>query len=307
MLSRVLCSLLMVASLAAAAAAGPCEPQVNLAGDGATVAAIAALLGARGVIVAAPSVARAPGCAPVEVVVEPEQQQVRVVIDRGPAPPIVRSVDRASAATVIESFARTDLTEPLLAPAPPGLRSAPVAVAVAVAPLAMVVAPRASRGIELVAAGEAWYAPDRSSWLGLTLGACVRLGPVCAAARVRAGSVADVPASWGTVERRSTELLLGIDVPLALHGLTLVPGFAGGVGQVHTRVDGVHMARETGGLRADVHAALVVPLHGHLALDLSVAADLSQVTRLESNTDMALPAEPRGMIRAGLGLRYGGL
>src|SRR6185295_10792158 len=103
--------------------------------------------------------------------------------------------------------------------------------------------------------------------------------------------VAAGPGPWdGELERAGTELLLGIDVPLALGRMTLSPGFAAGLGSIHTRAEGTrHMGSETGGPRADVHATLSIPLGRRLALDLFAAADLTQETHVEQASTMALP------------------
>ncbi len=106
------------------------------------------------------------------------------------------------------------------------------------------------------------------------------------------------------MERRTTELLLGLDIPFALGRTTLSPGFAAGMGNTWTRSDDGTTAGETGGLRADVHATLTVPLTNRWSLDLSLALDLTQETRIESDTMTSIPDEPLALLRFGVGMRW---
>ena len=89
--------------------------------------------------------------------------------------------------------------------------------------------------------------------------------------------------------------------------MTLSPGFAAGLGKMHTRGLTREMRTETGGVRADLHATLSIPLWARFALDVVTAADLTQETRVEWGPTMTpLPDEPRALFRFGVGLRYGG-
>jgi len=226
----------------------------------------------------------------------------------------VRVVEAPStAATVIESWVRTDVEAPLLAVRP--LAADEPAASAATSPAASVdtavVARRPPpRGVQLFAAGETSFASDRSSWVGVGVGACVMIGPVCAAARLRFSTLAWGAEEWhGEAGRSATELLVGGDIPLRVGGFTISPGFAAGIGMTHTRLerDGMVARAETGGLRADVHASLSLPLRRRLAFEVSVAGDLTQSTHVESSSSIQLPEEPRTQIRVGVGLRYGGL
>jgi hypothetical protein len=218
---------------------------------------------------------------------------------------------------VIESFVRADVGAPLLArrAAPGSLLEAPSA-----RPLfedrAPAPAPErhaTTRGMQLFAAVETSLGSDRTSWMGMQIGTCISLGPICAAARLREARVVAGDGIWagGTIERESVELLVGIDIPFALGDKTLSPGFAAGLGAIRTEMAGAMAGddRDDGsaGLRADVHVTLTVPLGRRLALDLSMAADMSQATRVQWSSDMQMPAEPLVLLRFGAGLRYGGM
>jgi len=286
------------------ARAEPCPPAVALTGDDALVAAVGALLGARGIT------HETPRCPAVRATVERRGLWVVVGIDGPAGVPIERSVrEAATAATVIESWTRNDVAAPLLATrAVPALDD--------VAEHAVVVAsPPAARGIQLLAAEETSVASDGTVWQGLQLEACIMLGPICAAARLHGGKVISQPASWDGFGRNGAELYAGIDVPIALGRTRLTPGFAAGYGTMFTRhkSDGERMGIEISGPRAEVHVAFSIPLSAHLALDLVTTGALTQATAMETHgTDapdptVVFPDEPRALVRFAVGVRYGAL
>lgn len=302
--------LLGIVAWSATAAADPCPTGVELSGDPVAVGAVGELLAARGVALAATP------CGVVRARISSRGEGLAIAVEQVDGTHVDRSAGEAhTAATVIESFLRSDVQDPLLAaraaPSEPSPRRADVVAPPTATPIL-----RAARGVHLLSALETSYASDRTSWVGLHLGACVALGPVCAAARLRASGVVDGPGVWkgnvqGSIERRSIDLLVGIDIPFAVRGWTLSPGFAAGIGQLHTRGATREVREDTGRACADVHVALSIPLVKRLALDVFAAADLMQATRLEEDSTMTsgieLPDEPRFLVRAGLGLRYGGL
>ncbi|MDB4955513.1 MAG: hypothetical protein JWO36_3082 [Myxococcales bacterium] len=215
--------------------------------------------------------------------------------------------DPASAATLIESWARNDIAEPLLqARVVPAAHEELVQVREVIVPVSV---PAEPRGVSLFAVAESSFANDRTRWLGAQVGACVMVGPICAAARVRFARVADAPMSWQGSERSSTDLLVGGDLSVHLGRLTVTPGFAGGIGHMHTRVEtgGNHRGSETGGLRAEVHTSMAYPLGHRLAFEVSATLDVTQATNFETTTTIPLPDEPQLLVRIGAGLRYGGL
>jgi hypothetical protein len=273
------------------------EPCAQLSGDPKLVNVISEVLAARGV-----------ACSAVHATVERRSETIVVATDAADGAVTERVVrDPATAATVIESWTRGDVAEPLLAIRlpPRQIEDEPTRVREVIT-----IARPETRGIQLFGGAETSVANDRTEWLGAQIGACVMVGPVCAAARLRFAAVAHGPGVWhGTLERRGTELLVGGDVPIHFGRATFSPGFAGGIGQLHTHVDSetFHMGSETGGLRADVHAALSYPLGQNLSFDLSLAVDFTQATHVEVRSQMPLPEEPLFLIRLGAGLRYGRL
>ena len=314
-------SFAIAAAAAAAAAAGlggraeACPPIVELEGDEHLVREIDDLLRARGIEDDAAS------CPGLRARLDRRGDAIAVEVIGPGGARIVRVVGELStAATVIESFARADVGAPLLV-----RREAPVAAPVVVprgarrfadgpdgAP-AISQRHATTRGVQLFASIETSIGSDRTNWMGLQLGTCISLGPICAAARLREAKVVAGDGVWktGELEREATELLVGIDIPLALGRMTLSPGFAAGLGVIRTETAaGAMQEREpegSAGLRADVHATLTVPLGRRLAIDLSVAADMTQATRVRWTSDMAMPDEPLVLFRFGAGLRYGGM
>lgn len=220
----------------------------------------------------------------------------------------------ATAATVIESWARTDLAAPLLETrAVPALDAAPAGIA---APAPAVPAVPAAQGIQLSLSEETSLASDHTVWQGMQLGACVLLGPVCAAARVHGGKVIAKPDGWDRFVRKGAEAYLGIDVPIAAGRLRLTPGFAAGYGTMltHHIGDSEKTGIEISGPRAEAHVALAIPLTAHIAIDVATTAELTQATGMEthgsaptSDATILYPDEPRALFRFAIGVRYGAL
>ena len=170
----------------------------------------------------------------------------------------------------------------------------------------------ATRGVHVFALVEGSRGTDRTSWFGGQLGACINLGPVCAAARLRRAEVVTEVGEWRELSRARSTLFLGGDIPIAIGSVTLSPGFAMGIGSTRTKERmrpevGRRPRQESGGFQADVHATLSIPLYGRFALDVALAGDLTGETHIESTREMPFPDEPRALLRFGVGLRYGGL
>lgn len=287
-----------------------CPPAVALTGDAEAVRAVREQLDARGIA------GETPSCPVLRAQIERRGAQLVVAVadspaDRGPGhmpgPIIERAVGGpATAATVIESWVRTDVTAPLLETRALPPIDAELAASGGSAPSAT--------GIQLFAAAETSFASDRTVWEGLQLGACVMLGPICAAARVHAGKVVGRPAGWDRFARKGGEGYLGIDVPIALGRTRLTPGFAAGYGTMltHHIGDDEKAGLEVSGPRAEAHVALAIPLTAHIAIDLGTTIELTQATGMEvhgnsPDASIAFPDEPRALFRFAVGVRYGAL
>ena len=282
----------------------PCPPATRLRGDPALVAGVTSALGERGIVAD-----HRAGCPAVEVQLDRRGERLLVSRTGEGAETVERAVtDIRTAATVIESWVRTDVEAPLLAtrtiaaPEPPPPTVAP-SIAVAARP--------PERGVQLFTVAETTRASDATSWFGLQVGACVMLGPACAAARARMATVTHGPGPWrqGNLDRRGVEVLLGADVPLRWGRATISPGVGAGIGWIHTHDESaVRGVAETGGLRAEVHAALSYPLRPSIAIEAVASFDLTQATHVETSSPVPLfPDEPRWLARLGAGLRFGGL
>jgi hypothetical protein len=305
---------------ASAARAEACPPAVALTGDEDAVRAVRDQLDARGIA------GETPSCPVLRARIERRGELLVVAIERptGPAAAsgavtgaatgaaIERAVGGpATAATVIESWARTDVAAPLLE-----ARAVPPGEAESAWPTAAPAAPSpAARGIQLFAAAETSFASDHTVWEGIQLGACVMLGPICGAARVHGGKVIASPDGWGRFVRKGAEVYGGIDVPIALGRNRLTPGFAAGYGTMltHHIGDGEKTGIEISGPRAEVHVAFTIPVTSHVAIDLATTAELTQATGRETHGSVAtgdavvFPDEPRALFRIAVGVRYGEL
>jgi hypothetical protein len=304
--------------------AGACPPAVELTGDADAVRAVRAELDARGITSETPScpavrarIERRGALLVVGIVPDAPERPAGgpgavpgagAVPGPVPSPVIERAVgEPATAATVIESWARTDLAAPLLETrAVPAIEVAPAVVAAPVP---------AAQGIQLSLAEETSLASDHTVWQGMQLGACVMLGPICAAARVHAGKVIARPAGWDGFVRKGAEAYVGIDIPIAAGRLRLTPGFAAGYGTMltHHIGDGDEKTGiEISGPRAEAHIALAIPVTPHIAIDLATTAELTQMTGVEAHggapsPDAAIlyPDAPRALFRFAIGVRYG--
>ena len=218
----------------------------------------------------------------------------------------------ATAATVIESWVRSDVSAPLLETRAVAMPEEPAAVS----PAASGTVP-AVTGIQLFVAAETSMGSDRTLWQGMQLGACVMLGPICAAARVHAGKVIVAPGGWDHFVRKGAEAYGGIDIPIAVGRTRLTPGCAAGYGTMltHHMGDGdVKTGLEFSGPLAEVHVSWSIPLTAHLALDLATTAELTQATGMETHgipsgttPSIDYPDEPRALFRLAVGVRYGAL
>jgi hypothetical protein len=226
----------------------------------------------------------------------------------------------AAAATLIESWVRSDLSAPLL----PVLDSVET-VSHPVESKPMLVTRdtgsevRTRSNISLTASAETSLATDGSVWLGLATGVCVRIGPACvgALARVESDSGAYGESREMYTSRFGTAVLLGVGLPMRRGRLTFLPGVAVGVGWLRTTAlstgdngpGGDSTEVDSGGLRASAGLRLSIAMRPSLAVDLGLAADFAPVAHTTPyNLDsVILAGEPRGFLRGSLGVRLGAL
>ncbi len=304
---------------AARHASAACRPGVRLDGDAALVGTVGAALGERGIAtdgaldVSGDVTGTAAECAAARVTLARRADRIGVSIAGARQPAVEREVtDARTATTVIESWVRFDVEEPLLAsrtiamatPAPPAptVPAPPPVTTATVAP-----PPGNGRGLQLFALAERSLASDGTAWMGLQVGACVALGPFCLGGRARFAVAAGPQLRQDALERHGFELLFDGDLPVHFGRATLSPGLGLGIGSVHTHQDGTGQSESTGGPHAEAHVSLLYGLRPHLALELAMSVDVTETTHVESSAAVLLPDEPQFFTRFGAGVRFGGL
>ncbi len=293
------------------ARADACPPAVALGGEAAVVQAVRDELAPRGI---AAETARCPS-----VHARIERRGAQLVVEKltpGGAS-IARTVSGpATAATVLESWARSDVAAPLLELRYPS--APPIPPRSPVPPLRP-----AARGFHVFAAAESSFGSDGSRWQGGSIGVCLMLGPICAATRLRLADMVTQPSGWAGLRRAGIDAYVGIDVPVAIGPLRLTPGVAVGLGASgasYTSTESVssgdlssfsHNTVVAVGPRAEIRAALWVPITAHVSVDVTVGAVLNQVAENAHGyapdyaDEMLLPVEPTALLRFAIGLHYG--
>jgi hypothetical protein len=275
-----------------------CPPTVRLSGDRALVAEVTPVLLDRGIATTSRD------CPEVAITLE-RRGRTAVVATSSVDHQVTEWVvtDARTAATVIESWVRTDVEAPLLErrrlddDEQPGLT-----------PSVLEAAARAPKpSLPLFTLVETGVGSDRTTWFGVALGACVRLGPLCAGGRLRLAAVTGGPGEWQQeMDRQAVETLVGVDAPVRRGRVTLSPGIAVGVGWIRTEEESANRGQATTGLRAETHLALSFPLGGRVALEGALSLEVGQTLDAEAPSTEALPADPRALVRAGVGLRFEG-
>lgn len=210
----------------------------------------------------------------------------------------------ATAAALIESWLRSDIAEPLMT-GRPLLESSPRDdSADAPAPW-------------LTAAAESALATDRSFWAGVSVGACLRLGPLCGGLLLRvagaASQASDVVYDGAQVrdfKRFAAEALLGAEVPTVERGRwALILGLGAGAAWVvsHTAYGEHDGSVARLGFMAEGRAKLSASLSRAVAIELGLSAAVYPLAHQSSFRDdgFTIPGTPLGQLRTGLGVRYG--
>ncbi len=298
--STTLTSILLLALASRAARADECRVSVVLAGDGVLVDAIDSTLRQRGIA----TKATAP-CPSTTALVERRDNAIAVTVTDPSGRRSTRTLDDVDAATsLIETWARQDMNASALigwTEAPP---PAPAISETRVDSVALPAAstPRVRAPLTLAVTGEASLSFDGTSWLGARAHACVRIGPLCAGASARIASDAS---------RRSIDVLAGAELPVALAPrIVLVAGVAAGAGSFRSPYSRGEIMTEVTrtGVRLDAHAAIAVAVARHVALHvgLSVGGSPQAPMTISTSGDTSIDnAEPRGFVRADIGLRLG--
>ena len=304
---------MLIGLQASTALAKPCGVAASVEGDDAvTVRAVRDELVRRGVAVDAPA-----SCARVRAVLKRRAQQVSVRVEDAWGRASKRLVSEPeSAATVIESWARDDLSAPLLAAQPEGPRETIQAPDLEIAPAHASPPtqpppsrPAKSRGFSVSALADTAVGTDGSLWLGVDAAACVRFGILCAGLLARLSFDTETQGASERFEtgRTALDLLVGFDVPWSVGAFRIIPGLAMGAGWIHSiePPGDDEEVSDTGGLRGDAHLAIALPIGSELAIVLALHGDLLVFTSAEELPGGATVAHPLlGMARASIGLRY---
>ncbi len=280
-----------------------CHIAVVLDGDGALVDAIDATLNQRGIATKATA-----ACPTTTALVERRDNAIAVTITDPSGRRSTRRLDDVDAASsLIETWARQDINASALIGWTEPDPAAPIVDAprVDTARAASVAPSRGARPrdpITLTVAGETSVDFAAATWLGARANACVRIGPACAGATARISSHDSL---------RSIDVLVGAELPVAMTSrVVLVTGVAAGAGSFRSSYVRGEATTDVSkvGLRVDAHAALAVSLARHVGLHLGISVGGSPQAPMTISTAGDAPVdngEPRGFVRADVGLRIG--
>lgn len=301
----------LLMTFAGNAIATPCPPSARLDGDPEIAAALAEKLEARGIPPAG-------ACAAVVAeVVAVEGKYLITVVDAWGRKASRHAATLDTAASLIESWARADLEEPLLRTAPeetPAISEAPAEAPPAATPPEAPSAPTFVSsplpadddvGFSLRLAAELGSSSDGSGWAGVAAGGCGQIGAFCFGGTARAGQ------RFGRDTRRAhgLELLADVTLPISLGALELRPAFGlggswRGAGDRECRrgrsgrtCDGLFLEDD-----GDAVMAAETRLDGSLALSPGFAVELTT-----SASYAPFDLGGRWTFRAGAGIRWSGL
>jgi hypothetical protein len=298
-----------------AAAGSRCTAVARVSGAPLLVGPVVALLRERGVPVEGSS-----DCGTISAVVASEDERVRITIIDGDGRVVERLVDDVEgAATAVESWARGDLLDPLLAAreAPPR----PVVEHEAPSPIAIEEdRPGPTRRLDVGALAEASLSDDGALWTGARLQGCVAIGRVCIGAMLRYAHDTEVEgvAADKFSHRSAIDLLVIGELPIqvARGRFAVAPGLAAGIGALRAdREESCDSCTDEAVAllgRAQVAGTLRINRVWNLRLDLSAswapyADGLIGETDMDPDDEPPLAGAPTWVGGAGLGLVYGGL
>lgn len=285
-----LASLLLVEA-ASATARADCKPAAITQGDPALVKTVSTRLSASGI-----STTAAAGCPSVQVRLEKRGDQVHLQVTDAYKRFSERDVqDAATAAAIIESWTLQEVEAGALPEAP--------AIATAAIPPAIAVRHLVRHGVS--ASLMSAVGSDRTTWVGGSLAACLRVGPTCVGASLRGESDTGATGPTSTLAQSSYVLsaLATIDLPRKLGGFVLTPGIGVGYGWLHvttTHHDAMNNPFDIPSadhqLRTGAHVALVRAVSDHLSMFGDMWGDIA-LARSDSQFG------PGSALRLSLGIR----
>jgi hypothetical protein len=300
--------------LAGDADADACAPSAVVIGDDGLVRTIEAELRARGVAIAGDAERPTDVTCAVHAEVAPDvDHHIRVTITDSDGRTVERlTADADTAATAIESWARRDMSDPLLA------GHAPITPAPAPAPHALdaaaLVTPR-QRHIEVGAALDSGVSNDGGTWGGVRVRGCAMIGDACLGAQLRYGMDTQQTGDTAMLDngRDALDLTVTVELPLERDRWSLVP--AAGIGQTSLTafrdVAGEEESEQSSSwhLFAGMAAGRALGGAWRARLDFGVALSPLATERLGENdgVDRQLAALPKARGWLGLGVAYEGL
>lgn len=313
---------------------GSCMPSVVLEGDAALTPGIAQALQARGLRTVATD-----GCPATRVSVQRRDPYVLVQLRDETRPTQRQVADRETAAALIESWVRSDLSAPLLlgSVAPTSMLPPMADPQVAAGPVARAL-PRGSLSLHAQLAGDV----TGNAWMGASLRGCLFIHRVCVGSAWQ--TLAQLEPTSRDGRRVVTELFATAALPARVGPLWLWPSIGLGVSWLHIgarlpRLDSgmgssggsdndtpsspslgettVAASADQGRMQGELRLDLAVPLRHAFSLCLGVALDATLTSRSppllmgppardgEPSTDVAqLSLPPWGLFIGQLGLLW---
>lgn len=307
-------------STSVAAAAPPCKPSARVTGERAIVDAIEAELRERGIAVAAEAPGDAPAfadaaCRPVAAEVATGGRRIMVWLADGEDRRIERlTEDVPAAATLIESWARRDLIDPLFAAR--GVIPIEAAGAADAARLERAAAPAPTAapqpGYTLAGGADVGVSGDGGLWSGVRAQGCGRIGRICLGGVVRYAFDLERSGDAKTLgtTRSALDVTIAADLPVRRGAIAIVPSLGVGVSAltatlpVEEEEEQVVAFHARGALAVGYTLARGWSLRADLAL--AVAPFARERLGEPDGIDRQLAASPKLQAWLGLGAAYGG-
>lgn len=277
-------------SLLLGSARADCPPAAVPIGDPTIVQAVADRLSANGIATTATA-----GCPVVRVRVEQRGEQLHLRVEDAFERLGERDVhDVATAAAVIESWTLQEIEAGAL----------PESAAVTAAPLVFP-APVAPWSSSVGVAGRSWIGDDGSTWIGATVGGCMKVGWACVGVSIDFGqqttAIEDV--TTGTQHSRAIHAMATADAPRRIGGFVLGPGVTLGYGW--NRIQQGHLDDHSMPF-AISHANHALRTGGHVVLSRSLGQRVTVFAGLFGDVAALrteIPDGPRGRLGLSLGAR----
>ena len=296
----------------AASAGVLCAPTAKVEGEPTLVVAIEPILRERGIVVIAPTTSDAgftTECRHVAAQVASGGGRIMVWLTDPDGRRVERlTEDPAAAATLIESWARRDLVDPLFA-ARSSIRVGPFEPPPST-PEATTI-PRSR--FTVLAGADAGVSGDGAVWSGFRAHACAAIGRVCLGGTLRYGIDLEQSGDSAAFDngRTAFDVTITAELPLRYGRLTIAPGV--GVGQTsvtakRSLVDEREL-EQASAFHARAAVAAAVRLSGVWSLRIDLSLDVAPLARQRlgepDGIDRQLAASPLLHGWLGLGIAYG--